>query len=516
MKINKKIVLPIILVLIAGVFVITLAYFGAEVIENGNNPTDVTTGNLDVSLSDSAVSVSSLKPIYAQYIDSMAFKKEFTITNAEDSLDSSNDIYLNISSISNELKNQYFKYKVVVDKSEKSGDFSSAVNGERLLIYNDLAIKSNTSKTITLYIWIEYAEGIDQLDMLGTELSANLVIESTDKKMLWYSMCTSQSNNLNCKIITVESPSSDENIDFSQMSSNTNGKGLYYTSNLSLTEDYDGDGEGERVYYYRGAVENNNVRFGGYCWRIVRTNEDGSVRLRYNGVYENGTCPTTGTEVRINNEDYEFYESSDNEKYNEYIWKDGTGESLAKSIIDAWYTTSGLESYADKIANVPYCADKSNPTKSDTSLIFYGAANRLMDITTLSAKSDAQPTYKCEMAEDKHTVSGDTWGGNGKLSKPLGLLTADEIAFAGGRRYNSDGSSSNSTYYLYTSGKYWTTSPFYWPGYSAGVFCVDFTGALVNDFVNTSHGLLPVISLKAETMVSAEGDGSYTNPFVVD
>ena len=70
--------------------------------------------------------------------------------------------------------------------------------------------------------------------------------------------------------------------------------GLYYTSNLSLTEDLNNDGIGERVYYYRGAVENNNVRFGGYCWRIVRTNEDGTVRMRYNGEYKNGICPETG------------------------------------------------------------------------------------------------------------------------------------------------------------------------------------------------------------------------------
>ena len=307
---------------------------------------------------------------------------------------------------------------------------------------------------------------------------------------------------------------SDENIDFAQISSGTNGNGLYYTSDLTLTEDYNQDGTGDRVYYYRGAVENNNVRFGGFCWRIVRTNEDGSVRLRYNGTYENGTCPTTGTDVKINNQNYAFNGSRDNEKYNEYIWEDGTGESLAKTTIDAWYTSSGLESYAEQIANVPYCADKSNPTTGYNNYPFYGAANRLTDITRTNSiyepKGEVNPTYKCTDIEDKHTVAGDTWGGNGKLSKPIGLLTADEVAFAGGKF-----GSSNSSYYLYTSAYYWTISPFYWTGFYAYSFGVNSTGGLGNAGVSGAYGLVPAVSLKAETMVNAEGNGTYTNPYVV-
>ena len=308
---------------------------------------------------------------------------------------------------------------------------------------------------------------------------------------------------------------SDENIDFAQISSDTNGNGLYYTSDLTLTEDYNQDGTGDRVYYYRGAVENNNVRFGGFCWRIVRTNEDGSVRLRYNGTYENGTCPTTGTNVRINDTTYKFNEDYDDQKYNEYIWEDGTGESLAKTTIDAWYTSSGLEDYEDQIANVPYCADKSNPTNPTTgnytSRTFYGAANRLVDINKYLVKSDAQPTYKCADIEDKNTVAGDTWGGNEKLSKPIGLLTADEVAFAGGAFYTR-----NSSYYLYTSAYYWTISPFYWSGSFADSFNVNAAGGLNYDGVHCTYGLLPAVSLKAETMVNAQGTGTYTNPYVVE
>jgi len=326
------------------------------------------------------------------------------------------------------------------------------------------------------------------------------------------------SNTLYARILLDNEESSDKDIDFSQISSDTNGKGLYYTSDLSLTEDYDGDGAGERVYYYRGAVTNNNVRFGGYCWRIVRTNEDGSVKLRYNGEYENGTCPVTGTAVKINNENYPFNAEYDAPKYNEYVFKDGSGESDIKGTVEDWYEDSGLINYEDQIANVPYCADKSNPitpsTGKFTAYTFYGAANRLLDYSgsSFTTKSDAQPIYKCIDETGKHTASGDTWGGTGLLSHPIGLLTIDEVAFAGGTRSN------NNAYYLYTSERYWLISPVYWhsgdgTAYSARMYA---DGNLYNSNVDLSHGALPAVSLRPEVTVSSTGDGTYTNPYVVN
>ena len=37
------------------------------------------------------------------------------------------------------------------------------------------------------------------------------------------------------------------------------------------------------VYYYRGAVENNNAIFANKCWKIVRTTDTGGTKLIYNG-----------------------------------------------------------------------------------------------------------------------------------------------------------------------------------------------------------------------------------------
>ena len=336
--------------------------------------------------------------------------------------------------------------------------------------------------------------------------------------------------------------------------------GLYYTANGLYTEDYNNDGTGDRVYYFRGNVINNNVIYGKYakdfivyrgyhssgesyfdyvtqsectqddfynngcqavkvyekddemCWRIIRTNEDDSVRLKYNGVYKNGTCPVTGTNVGLLNLYYPFNESSENENYNEYVWDDGTGESYLKTVIDEWYSTSGLASYSNNIANVPYCNDKSNPSSSDDNT-YYGATHRLFDISNWIVKANARPTFKCERSADKFTVSGDNWGGNGKLTYPIATMTADEASFAGAVYGQM-----NETLYLNMDGtEFWTMSPYYMFNFmgtvSTGAFSVsDRIGTMD---VNNENFIIPVISLKATSTVS-DGTGNYTTPYRIE
>ncbi len=46
------------------------------------------------------------------------------------------------------------------------------------------------------------------------------------------------------------------------------------------------DENGKDVYYYAGDVDNNNIYFNNYCWKMVRTTETDGVKLIYNGEYE--------------------------------------------------------------------------------------------------------------------------------------------------------------------------------------------------------------------------------------
>ena len=75
-------------------------------------------------------------------------------------------------------------------------------------------------------------------------------------------------------------------IDFSQISSDTNGKGVY-TFSSTKSSNYP-------VHYYRGAIDNNNVKFANFCWKILRTTETGGTKLVYNGIPDsNGNCTDT-------------------------------------------------------------------------------------------------------------------------------------------------------------------------------------------------------------------------------
>ncbi len=72
-------------------------------------------------------------------------------------------------------------------------------------------------------------------------------------------------------------------INFANISSDNNGKGLYV---LPGTEN-----DNFPIYYYRGEVDNNNVIFAGYCWKIVRTTDTGGIKIMlFSEVTENNTC----------------------------------------------------------------------------------------------------------------------------------------------------------------------------------------------------------------------------------
>ncbi len=84
----------------------------------------------------------------------------------------------------------------------------------------------------------------------------------------------------------------EQGIDFLIPSSDTNGKGVYI---LASTKDNENP-----IYYYRGEIYNNNVLFGNYCWKMLRTTETDGIKLVYNGVPENGVCPSESVMLATN------------------------------------------------------------------------------------------------------------------------------------------------------------------------------------------------------------------------
>ena len=154
-------------------------------------------------------------------------------------------------------------------------DGSSANGMIKSTLVSGLTIKTKETKTWYIGVWI-------------SEIDADQ--RNTDKGKFGGTVTFGVSENFVSTKLK-KNAILDTNIDFSQISSDTNGKGIYIRSGT--------ENDTYPIYYYRGAVDNNNVLFANFCWKIVRTTETGGIKLIYNGEPSNGTCNNTGDSTQI-------------------------------------------------------------------------------------------------------------------------------------------------------------------------------------------------------------------------
>ena len=280
-------------------------------------------------------------------------------------------------------------------------------------------------------------------------------------------------------------------------------------------------------YYYRGAVDNNWVKFGkegdkDIYWRIIRINGDGSIRMIYTGSTDPKTDSSvtgsngvymTGTGTQINAATYAFNSSRDKAEYVGYMFTLGeqhgnSTSSTIKTIIENWYAGTTLKDNTLVSQDQIFCNDRSASSiqtaawTSTGATYDYGAYGRLY--------SNKKPILTCPTASDKFTSKKSSIG-NKALEYPVGLITADEVAMAGGAFGSSN---TNSSYYLYTNQNSWLGSPSYF--YSSGLakeFVVYSSGCLNYNNVDYNNGARPVVSLSSKAKLS--GNGTYSNPYTV-
>ena len=294
--------------------------------------------------------------------------------------------------------------------------------------------------------------------------------------------------------------------DFSQTVTETTTGTIYKSLDESQ---YDNDGE---VYYFAGNPTDNWVEFGGYWWRIIRINGNGSIRMIYQGTSAN----TTGTGTQIGTNDFSRDDLFKDNMYVGYMYKNGevhglTEDSLIKDELDEWYQNN-LTDVASKIdGNAGFCGDREPSTNSlssngsggtGTTLTYYGAYVRVFG-------NNKVPTFECQNDRDLYTTSGSEQG-NGALTYPIGLISLDEAWYAGGV-YETG----NQSYYLYNEKTYWTMSPYdVNSDANARVFVVDEEGYLRSWNVSYSYGIRPVINLKSDVTIT--GSGTTTDPYKVE
>lgn len=191
MKIKKKYLILIVLTLIVSVGTLTYAYFEGTVLNDGINNTKVTTGSINVNISDTSVIATDVKPLIAnnstnEYAyENASFIKKFTVSNDAGSLNVCTGLYLKINSIDSKLASQYFKYKIVQDDTGTTieGDFSDASTLQDKFLGSLYFFSENESKSYTMYIWIEYDEEVNQTAMLNKTMNATLYIKAVDCRL---------------------------------------------------------------------------------------------------------------------------------------------------------------------------------------------------------------------------------------------------------------------------------------------------------------------------------------------
>ena len=284
-------------------------------------------------------------------------------------------------------------------------------------------------------------------------------------------------------------------------------------------------------YYFRGAVTNNYVQFANKCWRIVRVGGDGSVKLILHN--DNTAGAANPCDAANNSASAAFarysdttYKSAFNSSYNDnaYVgFKYGTpgsstyeathantNNSTILTNLETWYTNN-LKTYADAIADTVWCNDKTNVTDTTydpygwnpngfgyaKNTTYYGATQRL--VSAVTSAGGTGPSLKC----------------NGELSKinsKVGLITADELAYAG-YAYRQN----NTTTYLQenaTDTWWWSLSPSYFNGSYAFVWFVNGSNGYFSfNSVDSTVGVRPSISLKSTTNVT--GEGTSSSPFII-
>ena len=287
-------------------------------------------------------------------------------------------------------------------------------------------------------------------------------------------------------------------------------------------------------YYFRGAVKNNYVEFANKCWRIVRVGGDGSVKIILHNDNPTGAAnpcnsannSTSAAFARYSGTTYKsaFNTNSNDNAYVGFMYGTvgaidyatthaNTNKSTILTNLETWYNNN-LKAYESVIDDNVWCNDKTNVTDTTynpwswsnvnglgygTNKTYYGAEQRL--VSTSNSAGGTGPSLKCNVELSK-------------INSKVGLITADELAYAG-YAYNI---SSNTTYLQENATDiwWWCLSPSDFDGRDVHVWVVGGSSAGFGDnFVDSASAVRPSISLISSVTISG-GTGTSEDPYIIN
>ena len=299
---------------------------------------------------------------------------------------------------------------------------------------------------------------------------------------------------------------------------------------LSLTEDDYGIS-----YYYRGNVDDNYVNFAGMCWRVVRIEGNGNVKM----ILEDSTSECSSTMIgnwSVGSGPYGYFyknvvsssgESSVSPVYIAEI-KEGDGsQSLAIAL--SMFTLSNPSIFTgDKVASNKSCVGNMTLAYSTSGVPDQTPINDLMyhnfefvyeSVARLERFSNntAYPTLKCEKNNNKISTEIDAFN----------LLSIDELVYSGlclnyaCDVYSSSSFIINNNFFDNNPNAYfWTSSLSNFDGYGDYVYAVKSSKGLGSHSsfrVDSNNHYRPVISIANNITISNDsGNGTIDDPYVIN
>ena len=294
-------------------------------------------------------------------------------------------------------------------------------------------------------------------------------------------------------------------------------------------------------YYFRGAVENNYIKFGknkdgqDMWWRIIRINGNGSLRIQYDGLkgWNNGESNTS----RLAIVDQKWHSYYNDAKYAGWMFGGAQGSASTsyeqatnnetnsdiKTLVDEWYELNIKNTgYSKYLSDEGFCNSRSAYTNENTTNIGNGYGTKITYYEAYKRlRNNKNPSFKCNNINDLFTLKEEIESevernaiiGNKALDYPVGLITADEIVTAGGVN-----GINNTSYYLYKSAENhnWSLSPSHNRNNNVVVYYIGLMGKLGND--DTRHSLgsaSPVINISPEYAEKLQGSGTIEIPYEI-
>ena len=508
---QKKQLTIVIVSLLVVVLSVSLAYFTTQIIGKGKD-VSVTSTNLQIVFTDTdgEIAGADIEPGWQK-------TKTFTVENNSKSEYKYNIVIKDL--VNTFVTEGYLQYKITstndgYNMTEFKDIPKSSAPKDTILAYS-VSIPVGVTQNYTIEFRYLNDEEVDQGDDMGKVLKGTLFItEGTEDIHGDF-----EEGTLGYQIMgdnpTRSTRSNDNNgtNDFSTPLTTTT-TGTLFTSTESITGITDSPKE---VYYYAGNTTNNWVKFANLYWRIIRTNHDGSIRLLYVGTSHDTTEGNIGTS--------EFNTNRNSPKYVGYKYgedtsldtiRDNTTDSTIKTFIDSWYQNN-LTDYTKFLStSAVYCNDRSLGTGQtySASSSFNFAPYYRMDYSTDGAT--ANPSYNCTDIRDAFSIDNTS----AKLDYPISLMTADEIAFAGGVAFQT----MNTPYAWFISNSagsqvstwWWSLSPVGWIGSYAVVW--GWNSGLANlssRDVGYANAVRPAVSLKSCIKYST-GNGTADNPYTIE